>query len=78
MMKSISRERAGLNFIKNLDELNINRPENILKTPIKELLKNSNEIYKANNQLNDLQKDIRRITDKVFRQSVCLTDILFA
>jgi len=51
-------KNEGLNFIKNLDELNINRPENILKTPIKELLKNSNEIYKANNQLNDLQKDI--------------------
>ena len=48
----------GLNFIKNLDELNINRPENIIKTPTKELLKNSNEIYKANNQLNDLQKNI--------------------
>ena len=48
----------GLNFIKNLDELNINRPENIITTPIKELFKNSNDIYKANNQLNDLQKDI--------------------
>lgn len=27
--------------------------------------------------VSDLQKDIRRSTDKVFGQSVCLTDIMF-
>lgn len=51
-------KNGDLYFIKNLDELNINRPENIINTTTKELLKNSNEIYKANNQLNDLQKNI--------------------
>jgi hypothetical protein len=33
---------------------------------------------RGSDTINDLQKDIRRITDKEFRQSVCLTDILFA
>jgi hypothetical protein len=33
---------------------------------------------RGSDTVNDLQKDIRRITDKEFRQSVCLTDILFA
>jgi hypothetical protein len=33
---------------------------------------------RGSDTINDLQKDIRRITDKEFGQSVCLTDILFA
>jgi hypothetical protein len=47
----------GFYFIKNLDELNINRPETILKTTQDELLKNGNEIYQASQQLTDLQKN---------------------
>jgi hypothetical protein len=32
---------------------------------------------RGSDTINDLQKDIRRATDSVFQQSVCLTDIMF-
>jgi hypothetical protein len=32
---------------------------------------------RGSDTINDLQKDIRRSTDSVFQQSVCLTDIMF-
>ena len=51
------KNNDGFYFIKNLDELNINRPETILKTTQDELLKNANEIYQASQQLTDLQKN---------------------
>ena len=51
------KNNDGFYFIKNLDELNINRPETILKTTQDELLKNANDIYQASQQLTDLQKN---------------------